>query len=296
MRPSVIAVCLLLMGPLHVHGAPLDEGSGPTVDAPTGEAPTDIQANEASNPAVPASPPDTGGTEAPFDPVVTTEQLDSEVPATPNVIVVTPKDPRIPVGGCGIDCDERFPVPVCGSDGQVYHSECVMRQITCGKNVQAVDWEQCRGKHPLCPDKCLDLYDPVCGQDGKFYPNICIMQRRNCGKHLGTQELSVCLTKARESRRIDACPNECPEIYDPVCASNGEVYPNECTLKQETCGQNVLQVPLNQCVQKTKCPKQCLPILDPVCGSDGKRYLNHCRLLESTCGKNVALMPKEFCA
>ncbi|KAG0427286.1 hypothetical protein HPB47_025651 [Ixodes persulcatus] len=136
-------------------------------------------------------------------------------------------------GGCGGVCKEQFPVPVCGSDGRIYHSECVMKQMTCRLVYYMA---QCRGQHPLCPDKCLDIYDPVCGRDGKFYPNLCIMQRRNCGKRIGTQDLAVCIAKVRESRRLDACPKTCPEIYEPVCGSNAEVYLNECVFRQENCG------------------------------------------------------------
>ncbi|XP_029831331.2 extracellular protease inhibitor 10 isoform X2 [Ixodes scapularis] len=200
-------------------------------------------------------------------------------------------------GACGGVCKEQFPVPVCGSDGRIYHSECVMKQMTCRRNpVTVVDWEKCRGQHPLCPDKCLDIYDPVCGRDGKFYPNLCIMQRRNCGKRIGTQDLAVCIAKVRESRRLDACPKTCPEIYEPVCGSNGEVYLNECVFRQENCGRSTSLVPLGRCVSASKCPKRCLPILDPVCGSDGQRYLNHCRMQEANCGKNVVVMPKGFCS
>nr|XP_037268490.1 extracellular protease inhibitor 10-like [Rhipicephalus microplus] len=208
---------------------------------------------------------------------------------------------------CGAPCNESFPVPVCGSNGRVYNSECSMMNANCRKQrrkrgstepVQVVEWERCRGRHPLCPDKCLDIYDPVCGKDGRFYPNLCIMQRRNCGKVIGTQTLAVCIASARESRKLNSCPQDCSELYEPVCGSNGEVYLNECFFKKETCGSKepVQMAPLSRCLEPPKCPKRCLPILDPVCGSDGQRYLNHCRMQQRNCGRNVVVMPKSFCS
>ncbi|XP_077510418.1 uncharacterized protein LOC144121209 [Amblyomma americanum] len=212
------------------------------------------------------------------------------------------------VSACGMPCNESFPVPVCGSNGRVYNSECSLRNANCRKQrrqrggplepVRVVEWERCRGRHPLCPDKCLDIYDPVCGKDGRFYPNLCIMQRRNCGKVVGTQTLAVCIASAREARKLDSCPQDCSELYEPVCGSNGEVYLNECFFKKETCGskEHVQLVPLNRCLEPPKCPKRCLPILDPVCGSDGQRYLNHCRMQQRNCGRNIVVMPKSFCS
>ncbi|XP_037513876.1 uncharacterized protein LOC119390345 [Rhipicephalus sanguineus] len=208
---------------------------------------------------------------------------------------------------CGAPCNESFPVPVCGSNGRVYNSECSMMNANCRKQrrkrgslepVRVVEWERCRGRHPLCPDKCLDIYDPVCGKDGRFYPNLCIMQRRNCGKVIGTQTLAVCIASAREARKLHSCPQDCSELYEPVCGSNGEVYLNECFFKKETCGSKdpVQMVPLSRCLEPPKCPKRCLPILDPVCGSDGQRYLNHCRMQQRNCGRNVVVMPKSFCS
>lgn len=198
---------------------------------------------------------------------------------------------------------------MCGSNGRVYNSECALMNANCRQLLrrrtskrltpaQVVDWERCRGRHPLCPDKCLDIYDPVCGKDGKLYPNLCIMQRRNCGKVVGTQTLAICIASAREARKLDSCPSDCSELYEPVCGSNGEVYLNECFFKKETCGskERVVLVPLNRCLERPKCPKRCLPILDPVCGSDGNRYLNHCRMQQRNCGSHIVVMPKSFCS
>ncbi len=43
-----------------------------------------------------------------------------------------------------------------------------------------------------------------------------------------------CATKADDST-VCKCNRTCPEKSDPVCASDGKTYRNECELKRRSC-------------------------------------------------------------
>lgn len=185
--------------------------------------------------------------------------------------------------------------PVCGSDKKVYKSECHLLKSNCGSNVVVSDWENCRGKHYLCPASCLDINDPVCGPDGKVHHNICIMRKRNCGKLTDAQPMKYCYFQPRMSKSDDSCPKDCREIYSPMCGSDGVIYYNECFMRMKTCGRNVKGTDMESCARVPKCPEACIPLYDPVCGSDGKLYINYCTMLRENCGSDVKRMPRDYC-
>ncbi|CAN7989439.1 unnamed protein product, partial [Ixodes hexagonus] len=62
------------------------------------------------------------GTPAPDQPTV---------PSPPAAPTPPSARPNGTGGDCPLVCRDPFPVPVCGSDGRIYHSECVMKQLTC---------------------------------------------------------------------------------------------------------------------------------------------------------------------
>ena len=35
---------------------------------------------------------------------------------------------------------------------------------------------------------------------------------------------------------IYPCPRSCPKVSDPVCASDGVIYANDCEMRRRTCG------------------------------------------------------------
>ncbi|XP_067238317.1 double-headed protease inhibitor, submandibular gland-like [Chanodichthys erythropterus] len=140
---------------------------------------------------------------------------------------------------------------------------------------------------PNSPIICPTIYKPVCGSDGKTYGNECELNAAN-----QASKPKVIIVKQGECDRpqqpdCKRYPSKgCPEIYAPVCGSDGKTYDNECLLCAAIRGSKtkILIQKQGECdqPQQPNCKRYstniCTKIYKPVCGSDGKTYSNECLL------------------
>lgn len=90
------------------------------------------------------------------------------------------------------------------------------------------------------------------------------------------------------SVRDSSCPRICTAhgYGDPVCGTDGVIYPNICEMKKKTCGKGVKLSPDQVLCRRSsgsKCEHRCNSEKDPVCGTDGRTHLNRCLLQVEIC-------------
>ena len=99
---------------------------------------------------------------------------------------------------------------MCGSDNVTYGSDCELENAVCTST------------------ELFKVYDGPC--QGDIFGGICRYRQK--------------ISHDFESFHIPDCPQICTAEYDPVCASNGITYSNECNFKAEKCqsGQEDLEI------------------------------------------------------
>ncbi|XP_035711856.1 agrin isoform X2 [Folsomia candida] len=101
------------------------------------------------------------------------------------------------------------------------------------------------------------------------------------------QDNDSCIAEGTESSV--SCPRSCSKVSEPVCASDGVIYANDCEMRRRTCLKGVISVSLDLCTRTagSRCDSKCNSEYDPVCASDGRTYLNKCTLQVETCMRGI---------
>ncbi|VDK83128.1 unnamed protein product [Litomosoides sigmodontis] len=191
------------------------------------------------------------------------------------------------------ECDDMLNYePICGTDGTTYVNRCRLIRARCvNRTLLAAYSGEC------CINRCERHWAPVCDNRNVTHSNLCVFSMRNCiATRRDGQPLSVASYTACPN---DACSVQCNRNdYQPVCASNGVTYQNECELNNAICGlgkefnrwdpmgSKEMKLELDyrgECCREISAKCNDSDNLSPICDSEGHTHNNICEYERMAC-------------
>ncbi|XP_051282433.1 agrin isoform X6 [Dicentrarchus labrax] len=207
-------------------------------------------------------------------------------------------------------------------------------EVTCSYGSTCVQSSDGLSAKCMCPLGCEGKPEQtVCGSDGKDYRNECELHQHACKnqKNIRVQYQGHCdpckdsenslnmlcqVTALSREPLLYNRPDSCPQDNEPLCASDGQSYSNECVMMStgRQKGIKLRKIHAGRCRRLEDCKEDCLfnavclveqlsarcscdPIecdgtYKPLCGKDGHTYPNDCVRRKTECLSRTFILIK----